>query len=133
MGICVPCLGTRTRFYSGDADSDLDAAGWSASNSMNTIHPVGQKKANPFGLYDMHGNVWQWCSYFRSENYTVTATDNKCLGDEDVLRIFIAWQLVTWISPRTAICTTYQTVIPQTLIALRLVSTVSGVHAAALP
>jgi len=51
--------GTRTRFYSGDADSDLDAVAWYRANSGNTTHPVGTKKANTFGLYDMHGNVFQ--------------------------------------------------------------------------
>ena len=68
--------GTRTRFYSGDADSDLDAVGWCESNSGCTTHPVGQKKANAFGLYDMHGNVWQWCQDSYNKSYsTAPATD----------------------------------------------------------
>jgi formylglycine-generating enzyme required for sulfatase activity len=53
--------GTATVYYSGDVDKDLDRVAWSRTNSKNTTHPVGQKEPNAFGLYDMHGNVWQWC------------------------------------------------------------------------
>lgn len=52
--------GTATRFYTGDAESDLDRAGWYDGNSGSKTHPVGQKEPNAFGLYDMHGNVWEW-------------------------------------------------------------------------
>ena len=68
--------GTRTRFYSGDADSDLDKVGWYAANSGNTPHPVGQKKPNAFGLYDMHGNVWQWCE----DLYDITGSERVIRG-----------------------------------------------------
>ena len=53
--------GTTTRYWSGDTDEDLARVGWYHENSRGDVQPVGRKPANPFGLYDMHGNVFEWC------------------------------------------------------------------------
>lgn len=80
--------GTATTYYSGDSEADLDRVAWYYANSKSTTHPVGQKEANPFGLYDMHGNVWQWCQdCFGEDYYGKSEAENPQGPDQGAVRL----------------------------------------------
>jgi formylglycine-generating enzyme required for sulfatase activity len=67
--------GTTTAFSFDDDASQLGQYAWFDENSGTTTHPVGGKKPNPWGLYDMHGNVWEWCQDWHGEYPSEPVTD----------------------------------------------------------
>lgn len=66
--------GTLTKFWSGDTHEDMLKAGWIGDNSGKRTHAVGESRANPFGLCDQHGNVWEWVlDSFNPQDYELFA------------------------------------------------------------
>jgi len=70
------CRAGTTNLYSfGDTITNAEQYAWTLENSESTTHPVGLKRPNAWGLYDMHGNVWEWCSDWFADYPATELTD----------------------------------------------------------
>jgi formylglycine-generating enzyme required for sulfatase activity len=67
--------GNKSKGYKYSGGNDLDAVGWYNNNSGRKTHPVAQKQPNELGLYDMSGNLWEWCSDWYGDYSSSTQTD----------------------------------------------------------
>ena len=101
--------GTQSRYWSGGKEEDLAAVGWYDANSDNRTHRVGEKPANPWGLYDVHGNVWEWTLSPWTDNFEgreggvsfdpadVEVPSGEAPGGEGrVMRGGCAWYVADW-------------------------------------
>jgi formylglycine-generating enzyme required for sulfatase activity len=80
--------GSNTAYCFGNDEELLRDYAWFADNSGGQTHPVGEKEPNAWGLYDMHGNVWEWCSDWDGEytNHSVTDPLGPKVGLSRILR-----------------------------------------------
>ena len=73
--------GTSTPYYFGSSSSDLENYAWYKDNSQGRTHPVGMKISNAFGLFDLYGNLWEWCEDAWHEGYSKIPADGTARGD----------------------------------------------------
>ena len=80
--------GSTTTYHHCAAESALASCGWYGANSGRRTHAVGQKNTNAWGLYDMHGNVWEWCQDFHGNDPQGGLTDPRgpASGSRRVIR-----------------------------------------------
>lgn len=80
---CACRAGAKTAYFFGDSPSQLADYAWFETNSGGHPQPVGQKKPNPWGLYDICGNLWQWCNDFYGVEYYAQSPEKDPRGPKE--------------------------------------------------
>ena len=75
--------GSKTRFCFGNDKALLNEYAWSEVNSRRSSYPVGRKKPNAWGLYDMHGNLWEFCRDWYDQDYYSCSPERDPTGPGD--------------------------------------------------
>lgn len=91
--------GNKSRGYKYAGGNSIDNVAWYDDNSGNSTHPVKGKRANELGLYDMSGNVWEWCQdWYLKEYYSVSPSKNPQGPASGSIRVLRggSWRYFTW-------------------------------------
>jgi formylglycine-generating enzyme required for sulfatase activity len=81
--------GSKSNGYTYSGSNDISSVAWYTDNGGSKTHPVGQKQANELGIYDMSGNIWEWCQdWFGADYYSSSPTENPQGPSWGSLRVY---------------------------------------------